>query len=483
MGELLRIRSLTTSNNTESGLNGFRLQIFDHEIAGLIGLNGSGKSLLVDVLSGERQVRKGVLKIGDKRWRLDTQRLSRTLLEENGVYIVKNETRLIKNLNLSENMSISTIKKLRSMLKNPLKQEPLLRALLEEFASDLDISTKGDNLPLSAHWRIGIIKAYMEGAKLIILDRILEYCSAPENEQIMNLVRTFRSKGTAFLVTYNKTARFLKDFDRLAIVRNGRLAAVVHREDYDPESLAGLMTGQAYSETTAVRAGSEIPGKKKLLEIKDLNTENCMAELSLNLFTDEILGVYDPVQENSETLLKVLTGKCEIKSGQILIDGKSVRFESAHHALKYGVGIVSEILFDRLFFEDLSAGDNIMFSAARRASRFLGFISSQVEQYFCKKLPPEIGISAECNDKPVRYVDRHMQFVLALHMKILSGAQILILENPLRSADLITRELVYHNIAAQTKKGLGIIFISSDYSELDGFCDRIIQFEQKGVFQ
>ena len=43
MEELIRIRDLSTENPYDASLREFRLQSFEGEILGLVGLNGSGK--------------------------------------------------------------------------------------------------------------------------------------------------------------------------------------------------------------------------------------------------------------------------------------------------------------------------------------------------------------------------------------------------------------------------------------------------------
>jgi len=61
------------------------------------------------------------------------------------------------------------------------------------------------------------------------------------------------------------------------------------------------------------------------------------------------------------------------------------------------------------------------------------------------------------------------------------GGQLAYRYFPVRRADLLTREMVYQRIESLRKKGTGVIFVSTDITELDGFCDRIIQYEKIGL--
>ncbi|WP_020613645.1 ATP-binding cassette domain-containing protein [Sediminispirochaeta bajacaliforniensis] len=482
MGELLRIRELTTGRFHGSALHEFRLQIFEQELLGLVGLNGSGKSTLAGIFAGEIPVKQGVLFFDGNRYDWTVQKISRTFFERVGFYVVRNETRLIGNLNIAENMSISFKPHLRDIWKNPGKQEKVVTAVLHEFTPSLNPYEKGGTLSLAVHWELGILKAYMNGAKLIILDRIFEFCSKSEQDELFTLIHRLNQKGTSFLITYNKVAPILETCDRVAVVRDGTLSAIIHKNDYDPKLVAlHLLIGQDYIGREAVRKVDDKTGEKPLMEIRNLCAGVELQNFSFTLYKEEILGISDPVQEKTTALLRVLNGSKTPEKGEIYVHGKPLVFGSEHHALRYGIGIVSEKFFDNLFFRDLSTGDNLILSVAKRASRFLGYIPSLVEQYFRRRYPAEIGIPGQLAERPVKFLEQDLQFILALHMRILSGAKVFLLENPVRSADLLTRNMVYQKIDSLRKKKMGVIFISADYSELDGFCDRIIQCDSQGM--
>jgi ribose transport system ATP-binding protein len=481
MKELLRIRDLSTDETNKAALNQFRLQVFSSEILGIVGLNGSGKNTLVEVLSGETSVKSGQIYFRGIRLELEGQKISRLQLEKQGIFVIKNENRLIRNLNISENMSISLKRRVSDLLKNPGKREKLVELTLNEFFPDLNPDTDAFNLPLSVHWNIGILKAYIEGAQLIILDRILEFCSEHERQELFRFIKILRNKGTSFIITYNKIAPFLKVFDRLGVVRNGKLSGIIHHSEYNPKLLANLIIGKEFADKFSIRNRGETIVGNKLLEVQDLNSLTSFGNISLTLHSSEILGIYDPVQEKSAELINILSGNSPAEKNRILVEDEPVIINEEYHAIRSGIGIVSEKIFDKLFFKELTAGQNLSLSAAKRSALLGGFIPSSVENYLENKYLTEIGIPDEYTTLPVKLMDKDYQFILALHMRILSGAKIILLENPVRRADLLTRKMVYQRIESLRKKGTGLIFVSTDITELDGFCDRIIQYDKSGL--
>ncbi len=319
---------------------------------------------------------------------------------------------------------------------------------------------------------IGILKAYLEGAQLIVLDRIIENCSEKERNEIIGFVNILRNKGCSFISTYNKIAPFLSVFDRLGVVRNGELAGIVHKNEYDPKLLANLVVGRKFADSFTIKKEEVITEGSILLEVS--------GQVQLNLQNAEILGLYDPFQERSSELIDLLSGSSLNSDNRILLNGLPVELNEDYHAIQSGIGIVSEKIFDKLFFKELTAGQNLSLSAAKRTASITGYIPASAERYLEEIYPVEIGIPDEFKGLPVRLIDKDYQFILALHMRILSGAKIILLENPVRRADLLTRKLIYMSIEAVRKKGAGIIFISTDISEMNGFCDRIVQHDKIG---
>jgi ABC-type sugar transport system ATPase subunit len=289
-----------------------------------------------------------------------------------------------------------------------------------------------------------------------------------------------RTKGTTFVLTYNKVSPFFHVFDRIAIVRGGGISGILHRGNYDPRLLANLVIGREYAETYSLDKEIEAAPGGKLLEIRDFIPGNGTHRISLILHKGEILGIYDPLQEKSSAVINLLNGATVLEKGCVRIEDYIQNITEEHHTIRAGIGIVSEKFFDRLFFRDLSAGQNLVVSAARKSSQFWGHIPSAAEKYLESVYPREIGIPEEYINIPVKLIEKDFQFILALHMRILSGAKIFILENPVRGADLLTRKMVYRKIDSLRKKGTGVIFISTDITELEGFCDRIIQFDKVG---
>ena len=404
---------------------------------------------------------------------------NRHLLEKEGLFVVQNINRLIKDLSISENLSISSHMNFFGMLRAPHSIEKISASVLEEFVPELDRDSPVDYLPPAEHAKVGLLKAYMEGAKLIVLDGVLEVCSSKEEEALLRLLKRLRSRGVGIIVTFNRVAPFLQSFDRVSIIYGGQLKNIMFRECFHERKLADLIAGGKYEEKTPPREERDQPVSSRILDVRNLAMAGKFQNSNFHLSSGEILGIHDPLNEISYRLLQLFSGMVPLDRGTVFINGKKSDLFREHNALRSGIGIVSEKFFEYSFFRGLNAGENLEIAAAKCASSMWGHIPSSVHNYFQKNYLKSIGFSEELLEQPVEYLDRDLQYILVLHMKILSGAKIFILENPVQSADLLSRDLIYRKMSSLRKKGMGAVFISGSRAELDGFCDRILYCDYK----
>ncbi|NDL68692.1 ATP-binding cassette domain-containing protein [Anaerotalea alkaliphila] len=438
--EILRAVDLHTEQEREPLLKGFRLQVFSGELVGLVGLNGSGKSTFAKVLGGEVPLSRGTL-----------------ALEAGSVHVIQKETRLVSNLRVAENLVLAHGWKPARILSDPGKKARLVEALLREYSPRVHKDDLGGSLSPAAQCQVGILKAFLGGARLIVLDRILEYCSPKEERELLNLVGRLKAKGPSFLVTYNKVAPCLEGFDRLAVVREGKVVRTLHRDEYSPDLAAQLMAGGDFRRNKVHQA----PAVRDRTGAAALSVEG---PVPFVLGQGEILGVHDGSRGRAMALFRQLLGE----------EGKE------HLAVHRGIGVLSEALFEHQILPGWKPGENLLLAVAKRVSGPLGILPGRVVRHMARTLPGEMGIPEGKLDLPARNLERDQQFLLALRKAVLGGAKVLLVENPFQGADLVTKELAYQRLGELAAGGMGILLFSGDLGDLAGFCHRILLFQEDG---
>jgi putative multiple sugar transport system ATP-binding protein len=160
-------------------------------------------------------------------------------------------------------------------------------------------------------------------------------------------------------------------------------------------------------------------------------------------------------------------------SGNVFINGVPVDFSRPKNVIDKGVAYVSE---DRkgnglILMQDVK--ENITLANLKGISRG-PFINDHEEVVVAEKYRKDLKIKTPSVEQRVRNLSGGNQQKVSLAKWLYSDPQILILDEPTRGIDVGAKYEIYTLINDFVKRGLSIILISSELSEISNMCDRII---------
>lgn len=162
------------------------------------------------------------------------------------------------------------------------------------------------------------------------------------------------------------------------------------------------MVGRTLSDTYPSRPA---PTGEVALEVRSLNG-NGSRDISFSLHRGEILGVAGLVGAGRTEMAKVIFGAARLKSGEILLDGKSVVFRTPTQAIAAGVGLIPENRKEEGCFLDQSIRWNIPIAALKRITRSL-LVDRKAEQGMARqyfdRLRVQGAIARTARRPPVRW--------------------------------------------------------------------------------
>ena len=166
------------------------------------------------------------------------------------------------------------------------------------------------------------------------------------------------------------------------------------------------------------------------------------------------------------TLMKILYGLQEQDEGQILIDGKPVRFRSPKDAIALGIGMVHQHF---MLVEPLTVAENIVLGSEPTSGVALNYASARkrtaelIEQ-FGFDIKPDTKIE----DLPVGF-QQQVEILKTLYR----NARILIMDEP--TAVLTPQETrkLFGFIRDYAAQGNAVVFISHKLDEVMEICDRM----------
>ena len=234
------------------------------------------------------------------------------------------------------------------------------------------------------------------------------------------------------------------------------------------------MVGKELSDVYARHlVGAAKQGGAPVLHVAHLAIDPLVKDVSFDIAPGEILGLGGLVGSGRSEVAEAIFGLRPIKSGSIELLGKLFRPRAAVDALKAGVGFVGEDRRRQGIVPDFSVMENLLLSqlGLHRGFRW----SAETADDHAVKIALSLGLPAErLQDPNLLLFSGGMQQKIIIARALSTDPRLLLLDEPTRGVDIETRSTIYKVIRERAKRGLSVLWISSDFEELLGVCDRVI---------
>ncbi|NLB21554.1 MAG: ATP-binding cassette domain-containing protein, partial [Clostridium sp.] len=166
------------------------------------------------------------------------------------------------------------------------------------------------------------------------------------------------------------------------------------------------------------------------------------------------------------TLMKCLFGIYIEDSGEILIDGKKIKFENPKVALESGVSMVHQEL-NQVLNRDIM--DNMLLG---RYPQKFGLVDQKEMLNYTKKVFEDLGIKVD----PIRKMEKlsvSERQMVEIAKAVSYDAKILVLDEPTSSLTQQEVEVLFRIINLLRDRGISIIYISHKMEEILAISDEV----------
>jgi ribose transport system ATP-binding protein len=122
----------------------------------------------------------------------------------------------------------------------------------------------------------------------------------------------------------------------------------------------------------------------------------------------------------------------------------------------------------------MSIRENVTMTRLFKAAAGLGLIRKAKEKKLTGELVERLAVKAGSTETKVEDLSGGNQQKVVLAKWFGTNCRVIILDEPTRGVDVGAKAEIYALISDLAKKGLGIVVISSETSELIGICDRVM---------
>jgi ribose transport system ATP-binding protein len=473
---MLRIENITKKFSGVTALDNVSMQIEEGKVIAIIGGNGAGKSTLMKILSGVYITYEGKIFLHNKQVHFNTTAEA----QKNGIAIIHQELNIIPHLSIAENIFLGNELLNHFGFLDKQKMQEKAKSLLSMLGLALEPNTIVQTLKVGQQQMVEIAKALLVDASLLIMDEPTSAITTAEVESLFAVIRQLKSEGKTIVYISHKLNELYSIADNYIVLRDGKTIDAGLIQNISQNELIQKMIG---NEMLTMQSVSNVVDGKEILRIENLNLEiqhkQILRNINFTLKSGEVLGIFGLMGAGRTELLESLFGlHCKNIKGNIFIHNKLVLIKSPANAIQLGIALLPEDRKKDGLVLGMTVKENIALPLHNGAGIF---ISSNKETAIAKKYIVQLDIKTNNENTKVNNLSGGNQQKIVLAKWLEGNPEILLLDEPTRGIDVNAKNEMYKTIKLFAAKGMAVIVVSSELSEIMTISDRIMVMAEGAI--
>ncbi|HWR11814.1 MAG TPA: ATP-binding cassette domain-containing protein [Rectinemataceae bacterium] len=465
---VLEMRGITKRFPGVKALDNAQLFLEPGSVHALMGENGAGKSTLMKCLFGIYRKDEGEILLDGKPISFDSPRQAL----DNGVSMVHQELNQVLERSVLDNIWLGRLP-VKGIVVNDKLMLSETSAVFERLRINVSPLRKIGSLSVSERQMVEIAKAVSCNAKIIVLDEPTSSLTENEVEHLFGIIRTLKKEGVAVIYISHKMEEILAIADEVTVMRDGRWIATEKSGDLTKDRIISLMVGRDLARLYPPKINK--PTDEVVLKVRNLSGayQPTIEDVSFDLFKGEILGVSGLVGSRRTELVETIFGLRKMKKGEIHIGGQALTKHYPRGSIARGIGLVTEERRATGIFPLLNIQFNAMIANIHAYARF-GVMKYRNVAKDTQWVIDSLSVKTPSQKAAIVNLSGGNQQKVILGRWLLTSPKVLLLDEPTRGIDVGAKYEIYQLMIDLAEKGNGVVFISSEMTELLGVADRIM---------
>ncbi len=446
------------------------LKVARGEIHAILGENGAGKSTLMNIVYGLAKADSGKIFVEDKEVIINEPADALRY----GIGMVHQHFMLIPVFTVAENIALGR-EESRGVFLTLDEVKKKIKSLADEFKFNIDPDALIEDLPVGVQQRVEIIKALIYDAKVLILDEPTAVLTPQETDELLNIMRTLKKKGTSIIFITHKLREVKDVADKITIIRLGKVVGTTS-PDTSQEDLASMMVGR---QVDLAPNKSEIKPGRVILDVNKLNVANSLgrkiiSSLSLQVKAGEILAIAGVQGNGQSELTRAILNLEDHVQGSIKLDEQEILGLTVQDSLRKGIAYIPESRELDGLIGTFSIAENLILDVhdlAPVSSR--GQLNDEYINKNSTKLVKEFDIRTQSIFENVSALSGGNKQKVVLARELSRDVKLVVASQPTRGLDVGSIEFVYEKLLSERSANRAILLISSELDEVLELADRI----------
>ncbi len=239
---LVEMRAIEKRFGGVKALDRVELDVTAGEVVGVLGHNGAGKSVLMNILAGALSPDQGEILIDGAKVAFAGPRDARAC----GIEIIYQNLALAENLDAAANLFLGReITGRFGLLDDRAMAEAALAAVRRLNPAFTDVATPVHTLSGGQRQAVAIARAVHFNARVLIMDEPTAALGPAESEALNGLVRRLKADGLAILMVSHDLHDVFELADRVVVLKNGRLVGARRTAEVDRDEVLRMIVSGA----------------------------------------------------------------------------------------------------------------------------------------------------------------------------------------------------------------------------------------------
>jgi ABC-type uncharacterized transport system ATPase subunit len=475
---VLRLSGITKRFGSLVANHAISLELGRGEVLALLGENGAGKSTLVSILFGHYVADEGSIEVFGQPL---APGLPKAALAA-GIGMVHQHFTLADNLSVLDNVMLGT-----EPLWWPFSKRAEARARLVEtgrrFGLGVDPDARIAELSVGERQRVEILKALVRGARILILDEPTAVLTPAEVDSLFATLRQLIEQGLSVIFISHKLDEVLRVSQRIAILRGGKLIAVLPAAGADKALLAETMVGrQVQMPQRRPRTPGATVCRLQDATVQSADGRRVLDGVNLELRAGEIVAIAGVAGNGQQALAEALFGLQALSSGRLELNGR-IMPAHARDWVRAGVARIPEDRHAVGMVGDLPLWENAMLERyAQPVFSRAGIVKRTAAQAHARRLIERFdvrGTEGQGLETTTRALSGGNMQKLILGRALVGDPSseqpptLIVADQPTWGLDIGAVAYVHQQLLDACARGAAMLLISEDLDEIFAIADRV----------
>lgn len=465
--EVLRLNHISRAIDGQI-INDISFNLYSREALCILSEDLDTKNFLLDFLQGKADADQGILLVHDCQRRLFSPDSARKL----GIYVI-NDNQLVSSMNVADNLYMTDdafYGKLKFLKRRAL--HVAARKLLCNFSLDsIKTSALVKSLSYTDRYILAILRAYVNGAKILVLDTpSFIFFHPAETKKLQKIVSILKDQGISLLWFSNKWNPVFQNFDRFATIQNGVVTRLSKLTTIPP-----VVAEHSFMNATFHLFMQDPDKQNIILEGRDISAPQTRNKrISFALYQGEILGICD----NNQSLTRFFNDLADCrhtKTGTVLIEGQ---IYSTKQQNRNKIAFILPSSNPNRIFPQMNLIDNVSLLLTKPMYNTPGFLNRRIQNHIAhnalKSIQADYLLSKYGLEPKLYGMNAYDQFMVETAKWLCLNPKVFVFSDPSTIYDNLSEDHFMQLLNKLQGMGISILLISRSEEYLSKFCTRMI---------